>query len=114
MILKWQSPRISARAVPRRRERLRWTKNRKDNAVHQRAGIKKGEKENCCRRVRCEDHRSKGPHQIFGGKEEGDPGSQAAPQASQVETAEDPGDHKAGIEKWNDSGRNRRPAPCRS
>lgn len=26
VILKWQSPRISARAVPRRREQLRWTK----------------------------------------------------------------------------------------
>lgn len=25
-ILKWQSPRISARAVPRRREQLRWMK----------------------------------------------------------------------------------------
>ena len=26
VILKWKSPRINARAVPRRRERLRWTK----------------------------------------------------------------------------------------
>ena len=40
-----------------------------------------GEKENCCRRVRCEDHRSKGTHQISGGKKAGDPCSQGSPKA---------------------------------
>lgn len=38
-------------------------------------------KENCCRRVRCEDHRSKGTHQISGGKKAGDPCSQGSPKA---------------------------------
>lgn len=50
----------------RKRERMNWMK--KSTKINQSINELGGEKENCCRRVRCEDHRSKGTHQISGGK----------------------------------------------
>ena len=54
-----------------RESKMNWMK--KITKINQSINELEEKKESCHGRVRCEDHRSEGAHQISGGKEAGDP-----------------------------------------